>query len=301
MKTRLKFCRTFASVIFLFFAMAGGAHAQSTPSAAGSEKGVVFYESFEGDSDSDGQVMVFTSSASYHFNQHFSAGIGIPFYVDHVSSSITGTSSSSGVGNIFATVRAAWKNPLLNYATSITGTAPSGDSKKGLSTGHATFNWDNRLDHDISVLTPFIDLGLANSITDTRQFLRPFTTYGYLAHLEAGTDIDLTHSFSLTLSGYEIAPWGTQSLISRIVPAGAPGKSGSVSHGRAFENSHLTTGGATLTSDDGITTDLSFNPKPYLDFDLGYSRSVHYALNSVSIGIGVNLSSLFGKSGRSIQ
>jgi hypothetical protein len=301
METRLKFFLTFASVLLPFFVMAAGVRAQSSPNAAGSEKGVVFYESFEGDSDSDGQVMVFTSSASYHFNQHFSAGIGIPFYVDHVSPSTTGTSSSSGVGNVFATVRAAWKNPLLNYATSITGAAPSGDSKKGLSTGYATFNWDNRLDHDISVLTPFVDLGLANSVTDTRQFLRPFTTYGYLAHFEAGSDVDLTHSFSLTLSGYDIAPWGTQSLISRIVPAGTPGKSGSASHGRAFENSPVTTGGATLTSDDGISTDLSFNPKPYLDFDLGYSRSVHYALNSVSVGIGVNLSSLFGKSVRSIQ
>jgi len=47
-----------------------------------------------------------------------------------------------------------WKNPTLNYATSLTGSAPTGDSRKGLSTGHATFDWNNRLDHDIGPLTP---------------------------------------------------------------------------------------------------------------------------------------------------
>jgi hypothetical protein len=273
-------------------------HAQSSPNPAGSQRGIVFYESFEGDSNSDGQVMVLSSSATYHFNEHFSVGVGIPIYFNHPSST-TGTTSTSGIGNAFASVHAVWKSPFLNYGTSLTGSAPTGDSKKGLSTGHATFDWDNRVNHDFGVLTPFFDFGAANSIPDTRYFLRPFSSYGYLAHFEAGTDIDLTHSFSLTLSGYDIAPWGTQTIISRQVPAGSPGKPGGVTHGRAFENNHVTTGTASLASDDGFNADLSFSPRPYLDLDLGYTRSVRYALNSVSFGIGINLSSLFGKSTRS--
>jgi hypothetical protein len=260
----------------------------------------VFYESFEGDSNSDGQVMILSSSATYHFNQHFSAGIGIPIYFDRATST-TGTTTSSGIGNVFATVGAVWKSPILNYGTSLTGTAPTGDSKKGLSTGHATYDWNNRVNHDFGVLTPFVDIGVGDSITDTRYFLRPFSSYGYLAHFEAGTDVDLSHSLSLTLSGYDIAPWGAQTVISRVVPAGAQGKSGSVRHNRAFENNHLTTGTASLTNDDGFNADLSFSPKPYLDLDLGYTRSVHYALNSVSFGVGVNLSSLFGKSNQSVK
>ena len=284
-----------------FFGTAIAVHAQSSPSPAGNERGFVFYESFEGDSNSDGQMMILSSSATYHLNQHFSAGIGIPIYFDHPNSSTTEASSTSGIGDVFATVRAVWKSPFLNYGTVLTGAAPTGDSKKGLSTGHATFDWDNRVNHDFGVLTPFVDLGAGNSIMDTRYFLRPFSSYGYLAHFEAGTDVDLTHALSLTLSGYDIAPWGTQTLISRVVPAGSPGKSGSVTHGRAFENNHLTTGTATLTSDDGFNADLTFNPKPYLDLDLGYTRSVRYALNSVSFGVGVNLSSLFGKSNQSTK
>jgi len=289
-----------ALFLFFLFGTCLSAHAQSSPSPAGSERGIVFYESFQGDSNSDGQVMVLSSSATYRFNQHFSIGVGIPIYFDHPASS-TGATSSSGIGNVFATVRAVWKSPVLNYGTSLTGAAPTGDSNKGLSTGHATFDWDNRVNHDLGVLTPFFDLGAGNSITDTRYFLRPFSSYGYLAHFEAGTNVDLSHSLSLTLSVYDIAPWGTQTVFSRVVAAGSPGKSGSVTHGRAFENNHLTTGTSSLTSDDGFNAYLSFNPKPYLDLDLGYTRSVRYALNSISFGIGVNLNSLFGKSNQSVK
>ena len=289
--------RCFTSAFLFLFGAIASVHAQTSPSPAGNSSGFVLYESLEGDSNTDGQVFIFTSSASYHFNSHFSAGIGVPIYFDRPSSS-SGTASSSGVGNLFLTLRAVWKNPLLNYTTALTGTAPSGDTKKGLSTGHATFDWDNRIDHDISIFTPFLDAGVANSIMDTRFFQRPFTSYGDLAHFEGGTDIDLTHSFSLTLSAYDIAPWGAQTVISRLVPAGSTGNPSGTTHGRAYEGSHVTTGSASLTRDDGYTAGLSFNPKPYLNLDLGYTRSVPYALNTVSFGVGVNLSSLFGQSTR---
>jgi hypothetical protein len=290
-----------AGSLLFFFAGTIAVRAQSSPNPAGKESGFVFYEAFEGDSNSDGQVMILSSSGTYHFNQHFSAGVGIPVYFDRVSSPTTGTTTSSGIGNVFAMLHAGWKNPALNYATSLTGTAPSGDTKKGLSTGHATFDWGNRIDHDVSVFTPFVDLGVANSITDTRFFQRPFTSYGKLAHFEGGTDVDLSHSFSLTLSAYDIAPWGSQTIISRVVAAGSSGNSGSVKHGRVFENSHVTTGTAALARDNGYTAGLSFSPRPYLDLDLGYSHSVVFALNTISFGVGVNLSSLFGKSNHSVQ
>jgi hypothetical protein len=290
-----------AGPILFFLAGATASHAQSSPSPAGKKSGFVFYEAIEGDSNSDGQIVIWSSSATYRFNQHFSATVGIAIYFDRASSSTAGTVTSSGIGNVFASVRAGWKKPLLNYATSLTGAAPSGDTKKGLSTGHATFDWDNRIDHDASIFAPFVDLGVANSVTDTRFFLRPFTSYGNLAHFEGGTDVDLSHSFRLTLSAYDIAPWGTQTIFSRVVAAGSPGKSGNVTHGRAFENNHMTTGGADLARDNGFTAGVSFSPRPYLDLDLGYTRSVHYALNSISFGVGLNVSSLFGKISSSVQ
>jgi hypothetical protein len=298
---RIQEIKFWLATLVLILAANTLAHAQTSPSPAGKDKGFVFYEDFEGSSNTDGQVMTLGSSATYRFNSHYSAGVGIPIYFDRASSATAGTVSSSGIGNVFGTLRAAWKRPVVNYATSLLGTIPTGDTNKGLSTGHATFDWDNRFDRDISVFTPFIDMGLANSVTDTRFFKRPFISYGDLAHFEGGTDVDLSHSVSLTLSAYDIAPWGTQTVTSRVVTRGAAGNLGSVKHGRIFENSHQTTGTSTLTRDNGYTASLSYSPRPYLDLAAGYSRSVDFALNTVSFGIGVNLSSLFGKTTGSIQ
>jgi hypothetical protein len=234
--------------------------------------------------------MTLTSSATYHFGERFSLGAGIPVYLDR-STSTTGTTTSDGIGNFFVTLGASWKGSAVNYGASLTGSAPTGDSAKGLSTGHATFDWNNRFEHSFSILTPFVDAGVGNSISDTRFFHRPFTSFGHLAQFEGGTDVDLSHGFSLTLSAYDIMPWGTQTIFSRAVAKGTTGAGGQ--HGRVFESNHQTTGGASINQDNGFTAGVNLSPKSYLDLDVGYTRSVKFAFNTFSWGIGVNLSKLF--------
>jgi hypothetical protein len=278
-------------VLLAILIVAGARTATGQRSIAATGKanaGLDWYEAFEGSTDSSGQVMALTSSATYHFGR-FSLGAGIPFYFNR-STSTTGTTTSDGIGNVFVRLGASWKGAVVNYGTSLTGSAPTGDSAKGLSTGHATFDWNNRFEHDFSILTPFVDAGAGNSISDTLFFHRPFTSFGYLAHFEGGADVDLSHSFSLTLSAYDIAPWGTQTIFSRDVAKGATGSGGQ--HGRVFEINHQTTGAAAINQDNGFTAGLSFNPKSYLDLDVGYTRSVKFAFNTFSWGIGVNLSKL---------
>jgi hypothetical protein len=284
-----KGCHRFFLLI-LIVAGARAAAAQGSIAATGKAiGGLDWYEAFEGSTDSSGQVMALTSSATYHFGGRFSVGAGIPFYFAR-STSTTGTTTSDGIGDFFVTLGAAWKGSALNYGTSLTGSAPTGDSAKGFSTGHATFDWNNRLEHNFSILTPFIDAGVGNSISDSLFFHRPYVSFGHLAHFEGGTDVDLSHSFSLTLSAYDIVPWGTQTIFSRAVPKGATGAGGQ--HGRVFETNPQTSGGALIDQDNGFTAGLNFNPKSYLDFDVGYTRSVKFALNAFSWGIGVNLSKL---------
>lgn len=234
--------------------------------------------------------MTLTSSAVYRFNQRFSAGVGVPIYFDRASTT-TGTTSNAGLGDFFAALGAAWKNPALNFTTTLTGSAPTGDKNKGLSTGHATFDWTNRVDHDFGRVTPFASAGISNSVSNTRFFVRPFTSFGMAAHFEGGMDVDLAHSFSLTLSGYDIAPWGNQTVFSRIVGHGAVGPGGA--HGRVFETNQQTSGGASLTRDDGFTIGLTASPKPYLDLELGYTRSMAFAMNTVAFGAVLNVSKLF--------
>ena len=66
-------------------------------------------------------------------------------------------------------------------------------------------------------------------------------------------------------------------------------------HGRVFETSAETTGGASLVRDNGFNGALDFNPSPLVDFEVAYSRSVHYQLNTFSFGVGVNLSRLVSR------
>jgi hypothetical protein len=279
--------------------------AQSSPSAAVQPSRFVVYEYFAGDTNADGQVMALNSSATYYFTDHFSARAGIPIYFDRVPSTVASNTAvpststfSSGIGDIFLTVRAVWKAPIVNYATGLTGTLPTGQTSKGFSTGHFTFDWSNRFDRSFGILTPFVDAGLANSVTDTPYFLRPFATLGPLAHFEGGARLRITRAVNVTLSGYDIAPWGTQTITSRIITASSPGKSGSASRGRPFENAYQTTGAAALTQDDGFSASLLVSPKSYLDLDVGYTRSAQYGLDTVSFGVGVNVTELLGKAHR---
>ena len=249
--------------------------------------------------------MALNSSATYYFTDHFSARAGIPIYFDRVPSTVASSTAipststfSSGIGDIFLIVRAVWKAPIVNYATGLTGTLPSGQTSKGFSTGHFTFDWSNRFDRSFGMVTPFVDAGLANSVTDTPYFLRPFATLGPLAHFEGGAGLKIARAVNVTLTGYDIAPWGTQTITSRVITASSPGKSGSVSRGRPFENAHQTTGAAALTQDDGFSASLLVSPTPYLDLDVGYTRSAQYSLDTVSFGVGVNVTELLGKAHR---
>jgi hypothetical protein len=53
--------------------------------------------------------------------------------------------------------------------------------------------------------------------------------------------------------------------------------------------SFQTTGGSTLTGDNGFMVGLDLSPTATVDFTIGYSLSTHYALNTVSFGIAVNM------------
>ena len=282
------------AILILAGALTAAAQGSSVPTGRANNL-LDWNESFEGSTGSSGQEMVLNSSATLHLGR-FSVGAGMPVYLNR-SISPNQVTISHGIGDAFVKLGASWNGLLFNYNTVLTGAAPTGDPAKGFGTGHGTFDWNNRIDHDFVLLVPFVDAGVANSISDTEFFHRPFTSFGYLAHVEAGADVDLTHNFSLLVSGYDIAPWGTQRIYSRDVIAGATGTGGQ--NGRVFEVNHLTTGPAPINHDDGFTLGLTFRPKPYLNLAAGYTRSISFAFNTFSWKIGVNMSSLISGKGSS--
>ena len=56
-----------------------------------------------------------------------------------------------------------------------------------------------------------------------------------------------------------------------------------------FLQGHQTTGGSSLAADNGFSAGLGISPTKAIDFTVGYSRSSHYDLNTVSFGIAVNM------------
>jgi hypothetical protein len=142
-----------------------------------------------------------------------------------------------------------------------------------------TFDWDNHFAHEFGLFTPFFDVGLANSVPDTRFLHRPYISLGKLAHFEGGSEVDLGDKFSVSASGYNILPWGPQQIFVR-------GKKSS---------SSSTKGGASLTRDDGVNIGLDYNLSRVVDLSAGYSRSVYSVLNTVSFGVELNVASWLTK------
>jgi hypothetical protein len=257
--------------------------AETVPSAATKtavdEKGFTLTETYEGSGNTDGFITDINSTVGYIFNPHFSISMGMPYLFVSPSTSKTGATSASGMGNPSLGVRYSRKGQLFDFSTGLSGAFPVASSAKGLSTGRVTFDWDNHFAHGFDRLTPFLDAGVANSVPDTRFLHRPYTSLGALSHFEGGSELDLGDKFSVSASGYYILPWGVQQIFVR----GKKSSPGS------------TKGGASLTRDDGINLGLDYNLTRFLDLSAGYSYSAYSVLNTVSFGVEFNAASWLRK------
>jgi len=251
---------------------------------------------FEGSYSGDGGVYDLGSALGYNFSRHFGIDAGVPLYFVSSSSTIRkndpGAVSGVGVGTFFTDLRLNYPNQSLNYGSAIHLTAPTADTKKGFSTGHATWNFANHIDHAFGDFSPFLDAGVGNSVMDTRFFHRPFLTFGYNAQFNGGVEYD-PGNFSFSVSAYDVAPWGNQTVTSRVFRCGSSAKCGagaSTKNRRSFTTASVSTGPADLVRDNGFNAGIDYKPVGYLDFEFDFSRSVPLQLNSYSFGIGVDLS-----------
>src|SRR6266481_3442992 len=263
-------CRLFA-ILAGSCLLAVSALGEAVPAAAGKtaveEKGFTLTETYEGSGNTDGFITDIDSTVGYIFNPHFSINMGVQYLFVNPSSSYsskTGTTSASGMGNPSLGFRYSRKGPVLDFSTGVNGAFPIASSAKGLSTGRGTFDWDNHFAHGFDLVTPFLDVGVANSVPDTRFLHRPYTSLGTLAHFEGGSEMDLNDKFSVSVSGYYILPWGTQEIFVR----GKKSSPGS------------TKGGVSLTRDDGINLGLDYNLTRFVDLSAGYSYSAYNVVNS---------------------
>jgi hypothetical protein len=258
-----------------------------------SEDHFTWIERFDGSSNTEGQVMLLDSSVGYLFGRHLLVDAGLPVYFIRANtttaSGASTTNSFTDLGDVYAQVRLSFPNPALNFKTQLTGRAPTGNTSDGISTGHATYDWTNRIDRNFGHWTPFLEVGLADSIPDTFVYGRPFASYGELAHFQAGASYHVVNWLSVAASAFDVAPWGTQTIDSRVVGNGSGPSNG---HGPPFLQGHQTTGASSLAADNGFSAGLDLSPVRAFDFTVAYSRSTHYDLNTFSFGIAVNMRSI---------
>ena len=282
--------RTSLLAVVSIVILAGFSAAQNSARPAAAESGVTAYVQFGGTSNPYGAIYDLNPSIGYDFSSHFGLALGAPIYFIRPSA-LTGTNAASGTGDPYLVLHLRYPNEVFSFATYLTGTAPVGNSKEGLSTGRATFDWTSHIDHSISRLTPFLEGGIANTTADSSLYLRPYTTLGFNAHFRAGTSYRVWRFVSVGASGFDILPSGQQTVFSRVLPAQAGGGSGQ--HGPPFLNNQQTTGTSSIAHDDGFSTWIEAFPQHTVDVQLGYTRSLVYDLNSVSFNIGIDLRRLY--------
>ncbi len=286
-------------LILALVSMTGKGFAQQQPSGKVEEesKGITFYETFQGSTNSLGQVMKLDTTVGYDFNKHFGIDAGLPVYFVHASSTAmaSGATSTNGIGNVYVDLKLTLDNPVVNYATVLTGTAPTGDTMTGLSTGRATVDWSNHFDKGFWGFRPFANVGVANTISDTHFFVRPFSTLGVNTHLEGGATYRVIPFVRVGASVYAVEPFGDQKVFSKLIgfKAAAPGGM-SGRHG-VFSNAARTKGNADIARDKGFSAWISGSAFHVIDLEVGYDRSVDYDLNTVSFLVGLNLSKFLRK------
>lgn len=216
------------------------------------------------------------AGVGYDLNRKLSVSTGIPFYL---ISAISQTKKTTGetvvkqheaqIGDYWLRLDAQPYSGFVTWKANVAGTAPTGNTKYGLSSGRATWTNAHHLEKDVAFLTPFVEATVGNTVPNNKRYLRNYTTLGYVSMQTGGVDFDLTHGFSFESAAYEVTPFGDQKVYSRV------GKNGKLKQ--------VTEGTASLTKDHGFSGGLSFTAGHRISCDLDYTRSITDHIDAVTL------------------
>jgi hypothetical protein len=233
-----------------------------------------FSENVTGSANQDGVIVKSDTGVGYELNRFLTAYGGVPVYFVHNTSSTTATPpttdavSTAGLGNIYGGMRFGLGGDALRYSSSVTVAAPTGDQNLGFSTGQVTVDWNNTMRATFARMSPYVSLGLANTVPDSAFFVRPFTSHGAIAHADGGTTLKLASALEVGGSLYAVEGVGDQKIVSRV------------------KSNQGSSGGSSLANDKGFSTWLTIRPLPVWSLAVGYNRSATYGLDSVFFGVG---------------
>lgn len=274
----------------------GGRSAPRTSHPSQDLKGFNEYEEFQGIVDATNTILKLDSTLGYDFNRYAGIFVGVPLYFVHESA--TGSSpafSSNGAGDLYFGLDLYAPSRVVNYSTTVTISTPTGSVSEGFSTGHHTVDWTNRFRRRFGGLAPFAIAGLSNTVPDTDLVTRTFVSLGNLAHFEEGAEYDLSKRVYAGASAYQVLPFGNQQVFSRLNDASHMGRNAAVDRGSGPHDQPSAVGN-NLTREDGFDAWVGFAPTRVLRMELGYSRSMSFALNRLSFNVGFNVGRLLRSS-----
>jgi hypothetical protein len=282
----------------LLVALASLAQAQLSPESIGSggDRGFTFTTSASGNHDSaSGWASILDSSVRYDFSRVFGMELGVPYYMSHTgfdTSRVVGLNQSmplvtsyNSLGDMYLTLHLAAPDTWFSYSSTITGTAPTGDTSTAISTGRATFDFNNHFEHGLTLFTPYIEIGIGNTSTLVNRggrllkITRPYTTLGPLSHYKAGGTFDFLKIFSFDACGYEDLPIGDQKVYARTT------KLKTLKNGRTVQGKRTVSTGQGIVEDNGLSGGLTLNLGQHLALTGGYQRSLRQSLDIVAFGV----------------
>ena len=266
--------------------------------AAGDDSEPLLFIGFSGTNYDPGWLFKLNTGAGYKFNRYFEITAGLPVYFarfpDDTLEADTGT--VSGIGDLYVDLRIMADRGGFFFSSSLRGTAPTGNKEDGFSTGRATFDWNNYIEYALGPWSPFGSLGIANSISDTHFFTRPFSSFGIVGQFEGGLLFDPVRWIGFGGSVYGVVPSGEQEVYIRGYRSGTSGSGGSGSRrGRIFGDSEYVIVESEDFRDHGFSGWVDLYPVPDVAFEFGYSRSVSYDLDTLYFSTRFNIGGVIWK------
>jgi Protein of unknown function (DUF1565) len=213
-------------------------------------------------------------SVGYDFGRALEVESGLPFYFLSATNISTPTDANhfsyrySSFGDAFVKI-AVSPFARLDYLATLTVTAPTGTAN--VSTGQATWDWNNRVENDWWHFHPFGEFVLGNVPSITPR-LESYRISGSAAQVHAGNTFDLGKLGSFDASFYESVPLGN---------ATAYFDSAAEAPSTPFN----------LLSDHGFNGDFSRSAGRFA-FDVTYNRSIAHSANAVYVTLGYRIGHL---------
>lgn len=259
-----------------------------------------------------GLVTSLDTNLGYQLNDHLGADVGLPILFVRSPFSLVTTHDyvwTNLLGDAYLDVHYTRTFSAARITSVLTGAFPVASSTRIYSTGRIQVDWFNHIEtkNRIKGFLPFVNLGVANGTIDRFYMPRPYSTdrlyqsLGFIADFEGGIGYRFRRHYEIGVSGYALAPSGTQKVFSRLLAPTSP-IVGNGSHNRVFNTAFETTGPSLIARDNGYSGWVDVTRWQNIDLLVGYTHSIHYAFNSVTLTVKFDGTSLLRElTGLSVQ